>query len=566
MMVGGLAEIISIGAVLPFLALLTDPSLGEQVPAVRFLLQLLGGNSAQGMMVSAVILLIGAAIFAAVVRLLLTWVSQNFVLQLGHEIGVEIYRRLLRQPYSFHVQRNTSQSVSGVEKVQIAVFAVLLPIMQGFVAAVIALFIVVALVLIDPVSAMIAGAAMAALYLGVSLSTRTLLARNSRVLAQNQTARVQLVQEGLGGIRDILIDQSQPVFEEAFRKIDYAFRRAQSINAFVAAAPRFVVEGVGIVLIALLALAIGGQPGELTAAIPVIGALALGAQRILPLLQQMFLGWSQFVGSGQIVLDVVALMRTPIVHTVPRSQARSVKKFRREIELIDLSYRYPGSSEPAVCDLNFTIKRGERIGFLGQTGSGKSTLLDLIMGLLEPTSGRILTDGSPLEERSRVHWQAQIAHVPQHVYLSDSSMAANIAFGEPADAIDIDLVRTAAEQAQIHAFIRKLPEGYESRVGERGVRLSGGQRQRIGIARALYRRADVLILDEATSALDDQTEAAVMAALSGLGREVTILMIAHRLSTLSGCDRLIRLESGRIIEEGSFAQLVGSDVRRTAIP
>lgn len=558
MIVGGVAEMISIGAVLPFLALLADPQGAARIPAVAMLLDWSGATTSAELLLPAVGLLIAAAIFTASIRLLLAWFSQKFVLELGHDIGVEIYARMLRQPYSLYVQRNTSELISGVEKVQIVVFAVLLPAMQALVAAFLAVFIVAMLIFIDPANALLAAAAMGAVYIGVSFATRRILRRNAHTLAVNQTERIKLIQEGLGGIRDILIDQSQAVFQESFRKLDYGYRRAQTVNVFVAAAPRFIVEASGIVLIALLALFMSARAGGLIAAIPVIGALALGAQRLLPLLQLVYSGWSQFVGAGQVLIDVMVLLRAPVTRDRPREKSAAVLPYQEEIRIRNVSFRYQGSDEPALHNIDLVVRRGERIGFLGQTGSGKSTLIDLLMGLLEPSEGEISIDGRPLDEATRAQWQGQIAHVPQTIYLSDSTIASNIAFGEEPATIDIKRVREAAKRAQIDSFIVSLPEGYDTEVGERGVRLSGGQRQRIGIARALYKNAGVLIFDEATSALDDETEAAVMGALSSVGRDLTIFMIAHRLSTLAGCDRLVRLEQGRIAAVGAFAELVGT--------
>ena len=560
MLTGGLAEMISIGAVLPFLAMLVDSSAAREVPAVQSILGLFGWQDEEDLLRPAVMLLIGAAVFAGATRLLLTWYSQKFVVMLGHDMGAQIFSRMLRQPYSFHVQRNTSEVVSGVEKVHIVIFAALLPIMQGGVAAIVSLFIVAVLIVINPIIALGAAVVMGTLYLGISFAARGLLGHNSRILAANQTARTQLVQEGLGGIRDILIDQSQPVFEESFRKLDRAFCEAKVANLFVSAAPRFVVESLGIVLLALLAVYMSGQPGGLLAAIPVIGALALGAQRMLPLLQQVYVGWSQLTGSSQILLDVVDLLEAPVGNASLRNRAVHPRPFHQTIALRGVAYAYPGSDTLALRDIDLVIGKGERIGFIGKTGSGKSTLIDLIMGLLEPRFGTICIDGVPVDDRTRADWQGQIAHVPQFIFLADASVAANIAFGEPPEQVDMMRVRAAARSARLDSVIADLPNGYETPIGERGVRLSGGQRQRLGLARALYKDASVLVLDEATSALDDQTEAEVIRALSGADRKRTILMIAHRLSTLAGCDRIVRIDSGRICEIGTFEEVVAEVV------
>lgn len=550
MIVGAIGELLTIGIIVPFLTVMAAPQKAYALPIIGQYLGSMGGQA----VVTMTVMLAVVAVAAGVVRLALSWVSQEFVFRLGHDVGVRIFERMLRQPYSFYVQRNTAEVLSGVEKIQSVIFAVLLPLVQACVAAVMAIFIIALLLFIDPVVALISSAIMAIVYVAVSMITRRLLRHNSRVIAVMQTQRIQQIQEGLGGIRDILLDQSQAVFVESFRKLDDALRRSQTVNVFVGSAPRFVVESAGIVLIAFLALSMSVQQGGLLAVLPTLGALALGAQRLLPLLQLVYVGWSQYAGSFHLLVDVADLIEAPVVSTVPRASRNDA--FRDEVSFADVGYTYPTSDEPAVSGLDFTIRRGEKIGFIGRTGGGKSTVLDLLMGLLEPTSGEILVDGVPLDDATRADWQGHLAHVPQFIYLGDSSIRSNIAFGEAADRIDDRLVREAAERAQAADFIEALPSGYDTEVGERGVRLSGGQRQRLGIARALYKQARVLILDEATSALDDQTEASVISSLTH-DDDITIVMIAHRVSTLSRCDRVIEIEAGGIARIGTYDELVG---------
>ena len=557
MLVGGLAELLTIGAVIPFLALLAAPEQVSSVPGMEFLLALTGGMGDEDLIVPATLFLVIVAALAGAVRLAVSWVSTRFVFRLGHELGMTVYSRMLRQPYNYFVTRNTSEVIAGVEKIQSVIFAVLLPIIQAVVSAVMALFIVLLLFLLNPLVALTAAVSMGLIYLGVSFATRKLLKINSSIIATMQTRRVQQVQEGLGGIRDILIDQSHAVFEDSFRRLDNDLRNAQTFNVFAGTAPRYAVESAGVAMIALLALYMSFQPGGVIAAIPVLGALALGAQRLLPLLQLIYVGWSQFAGSFDLLVDVVRLMHAPVVGSVALDRREPLDAFKRDIVFKGVDFRYNGSEAPALHDISLTIAKGERLGLIGKTGSGKSTLLDLLMGLLEPTSGQILIDGVRLDDTTRSRWQAQVAHVPQFIYLLDASIAANIAFGEPIDQIDMERVRLAAAKAQIDTFIMDLPDAYATEVGERGIRLSGGQRQRLGIARALYKRANVLIFDEATSALDDSTEAAVIGSVFDEARELTLVMIAHRLSTLKGCDRLIRMDAGRIVEAGSYDQIIG---------
>jgi ATP-binding cassette subfamily B protein len=505
----------------------------------------------------------GASLAAGALRLQLAWSTQNFVLGLGHELAVEIQRRTLAQPYSYHVSRNSSEIVASLEKVQELVFVVLLQLMQAVTAAFIALFIIAALVRIDPFTAAVAALSFGTLYGLVSAFTRKRLARNSAITGSAYQQRVQLIQESLGGIRDVIIDNSQDVYLDEFRKVDRRFTQARATTAFIATAPRFVIEAAGMVVIAALALVISGREGSLAQALPILGAVALGAQRLLPLLQQLYNSWVHLAGNRAVASQVLVLLALPMDEPSSPPGPAEALGLKDRIAFDQVSFTYPRRHQPALEDVSLTVDRGSRVALVGHTGSGKSTLADLLMGLIEPTDGQITIDGVPLDRTTRRAWQRGIAHVPQAIFLADASIARNIAFGVPPAEIDMARVVGAATSAQLEEFIASLPDGYETSVGERGVRLSGGQRQRLGIARAIYKDAPVLVLDEATSALDHDTEVAVMQALDQLGGEGrTIIIIAHRPSTVEGCDLIARLDRGRIVEAGPFAQLFGGEPSR----
>ncbi len=362
------------------------------------------------------------------------------------------------------------------------------------------------------------------------------------------------MQESLGGIRDVLIDGSQNMYLELFDRENSKLCRARANNAVIALAPRFIVETIGIVAIAAIALAASQREGGFPAAIPVLGAIALGAQRLLPLVQQVYKGWSSASGHLSVIGETVELLSLPIDAGLTGPIEGAPLRFREKIDVMDLGFTYPNQVSPTLEEISFDVPAGSSVAIVGETGSGKSTLVDLLMGLLEPETGSIAIDGVVLTSKNRRRWQNNIAHVSQSIFLADASIARNIELSVPDETPEKSRIVEAAKAAQLHDFIMSLPAGYETHVGERGVRLSGGQRQRLGMARAIYKDVPVLVLDEATSALDAITEGVVIATLDGLRREGrTIIIIAHRRSTIRHCEFVVRLERGRVIEFGPNA-------------
>ena len=555
MFLGSVAELATLGAVLPFLALLSDPTLASKYPLLQKLFFALGWRS-ENILVPVTMMFSLIAVGAAAVRMFLFWYIFRFTLNVGVDLSKKLYLIILHQPYSFHVSRNTSEIIASLTKVQNVASNVVGPLAQGSVATLISLAIIGALVRIDPITAMIAGIGFTLIYIGVTFVTRRQLRENSKIIAGAETQRIQAVQEGLGGIRDVLIDGAQTVYVNRFWKTSTSQSRAQSANQFIAGAPRYMIESLGMVLIAGIAYWVSLRRGGLSAAIPMLGALAVGAQKLMPLMQQIYYSWASLNGNKNTLTDVVALLDQPIPEEYSKPSSRDALPFQRSITLCNLTFRYQKNGPQVIQQLNLQIPRGGRVGFVGKTGSGKSTVVDLIMGLLEPTGGSIEIDGRALTSANQRAWRARIAHVPQSIYMADASLAENIAFGVNPSDIDHERVREAARKAQLSEFIETLPSGYGTLVGERGVRLSGGQRQRIGLARALYKPADVLFLDEATSALDNETEQSVMQSIDALGREITVLMIAHRLSTLKSCDRIVELREGSVFREGDYEEIV----------
>jgi ATP-binding cassette, subfamily B, bacterial PglK len=341
----------------------------------------------------------------------------------------------------------------------------------------------------------------------------------------------------------------QPTYMGIYRAVDHPMRQLQVKNEFLGLFPRYLLEAVGMVMIALLGALLVMQRGSATMVIPLLGGLALGAQRLLPPLQQIYFCWSQLNRRNGDLAGLLSMLE----QAVPvEFHAMQPWKLKYSIRLEEVSFGYGVDRPQVLHGLNMEIKRGTRIGIIGSTGSGKSTLVDIMMGLLIPSTGKLLVDGLDIHDRTHPDWlptwQLAIAHVPQNIYLADCPIAENIAFGIPKKDIDMQRLRVAAEQAQIANFIESSPDGYSTFVGERGIRLSGGQRQRIGIARALYKQAQILVFDEATSALDGATEQALIHSIDELSAQLTIVMIAHRFSTLECCDRIVQLKDNTISE------------------
>lgn len=553
MLVGAFAEMVSIGALLPFLSLLAAPERVQRYPLFVDLTGLLGLPQDR-LLPAATLLFITTAILAAAVRLLLLRAAQRFVFAVGHDLGTKLYDHLLHQSYLYHTLHNSADVQAGIQKVNNITNLFLQPLMQGLISLTVMVFILSALALADPLLALVAIGSFGGVYVLISLTVRRVLQRNSGRLSALATRRIQAIQEGMGAIRDVLIDRAQPLYLRKFAVLDQSFRDAQSVTTFLANAPRYLVEGMGMVLIAVLAVHASRQPGGLMEALPALGALAIGAQRLMPLLQQAYFGWSQMMTNYANLTNVLDVLDQPVER--PDRTAPPLG-FESAIELRDVSFGY-GAAGAVLHDVSLHIPKGARIGLVGRTGSGKSTVLDLVMGLLQPQQGEVRINGKPLADaQDRFRWQANINHVPQAIFLSDDSVAANIAFGQEGDGIDLARVRAAAEAAQAAEFIEAMPDGYASSVGEQGMRLSGGQRQRIGLARALYARRPVLVLDEATSALDAMTEAAVMESIRRLDEDLTIIIVAHRLSTLRHCSTIVRLDAGRIAGIGSVEEVIG---------
>lgn len=545
MLAGAVAELATIGAVIPFIALLAN----SRDPAPHWLRLVPAGYGGASAPVVAGAAFILFAVVAGIIRFQLGLSSRGFVFELCHDLCLTLQRRILSQPYAFHVERNMSTLVTVVDKVDGLVTNMILPLMQGLAGAIVGVCVLALLIELDPLLTLTLIATLLLTYGLFTLLFRQRLNNNGAILKTAYDDRMKVLQESLGGIRELIIDGSLGLYLALFRRVDWRLAKTRTSTQLMILAPYYLIETLAMVLIAVLALWVASRSGGITAALPVLGTLALAAQRLLPLIQNIYRAWSGVEEYRPVLGQVEDLLLLPVA--VEDDRPVSPLPLRKSLRVEDVSFGYSNRRTPALSGVGLTVPAGTMLAVTGETGSGKTTFADLIMGLMHPDSGRVLVDDVELSPATIKRWHKSIGHVPQQIFLADSSIAHNIALSLPDEEVDEERVVAAARKAELHDFILSLPEAYDTVVGERGVRLSGGQRQRLGIARAIYKGAPILILDEATSALDERTEDLVLGALKRLradGR--TIIMIAHRRSTISACDLVIRLEKGRLVDCG----------------
>lgn len=557
MVLSGAAEAISLAAVMPFLWVLTNPQELWEWSLVQRFVPLLGADEPRDLLLPAALLFSGAVLAASLIRLANIWVSTRLAAAIGSDLSTDAFHRSIYQPYSMHLSRNSSVLIASMtSQLELTVLA-LNQFLQLVSAVIVLVGLLICLFVVDWRVALLAGVTASIIYGVIAGLARNSLLRNGEHIHESQVVQVRILRESFGAIRDVILNGTQRFFFESYQRVDRPMRRRQAQNQFLGLYPRYAVEAVAMVSIAGLAYILVSQRGA-DQVVPLLGVFALAAQRLMPAIQLIYTAWTDIRSKSPAAHAVLDILSQPI----PQAFAADVTPLNllNEISFDRVGFSYAEHDTPIVQDVSFRIARGQRVGIVGSTGSGKSTTLDLLMGLQAPTAGRISIDGVDLYDvrhpERLLAWRAAIAHVPQNVYLADSSFSANIAFGVPAERIDMSRVRHAALQAQIAGYIESLPSGYDSTVGERGVRISGGQRQRIGIARALYRRAQVLVFDEATNALDSVTEQAVVEAIESLGRDLTIIVVAHRLATLKNCDQIVELGGGAVQRIGTYQSVL----------
>jgi ATP-binding cassette subfamily B protein len=543
MIVASFTEVISIGSTLPFLAILTNPELvTSYIKNNAYTYPLISIDISKLLLLITIFFCL-AAILAGFVRLVLLWAINKFSFEMGADISIKIFESALYKSYIEHVNTNSSELIDGVSnKSNSIIYGTILPLINLLSSFLILTFIFIFLLYLDYGLTLYAFFGFASIYYILIKCVKDKIITDSEKVATLSKRLIKILQESLGSIRDVILDNSQKIYINEFKRNDINLRNAQRDSSFISQSPRFLLESFGMILIALLAY-VYTEDSRAISVLPLLGVLALGAQRMLPLVQQIYSSIIYIQNNSSSLEEVINLISKKTTVNISRSDAI---KFNENIEITNVSFSYSNNVN-ILANINCNISKGDRVGIIGETGSGKSTLCDMIMFLLEPTTGTIKIDGIILGEDNKLSWQKKIAHVPQNLFLTDTTILENIAFGIDKSDIDINRVLNSIKLAGLESVIASLPDGYLTSVGERGIKLSGGQRQRIAIARALYRNSELIVLDEATSSLDNETENIIMEAIDGLPSSITLLIIAHRKSTLKNCNIIFEIKNKSII-------------------
>jgi ABC-type multidrug transport system fused ATPase/permease subunit len=549
MFVGMLLESLGIGLVVPLITLFTQPTYIDRVPALRSLLDYFGNPGRDVVIVGAILALVVIYLVKALFLAFLVWRQTRFAFEVQAQLSQRLFTNYLRQPYAFHLRRNSAQLLRNVTG-EIGIFTnnAMIPGLLLVTESMVLVGLCALLLLVQPVGAVITFSSLALAGLVFHRLTRRAISRWGLARLHHEGMRIQHLQQGLGAAKDVKLLGREGEFLEQYRRHNVHFTRAAQLQSTLEQLPRLWLEVLAVAALAVLVVAMRAQGKAIDAVLPTLGLFAAAAFRIAPSANRLIVS----IQSLRYGLPVVDTLYQELQYEAPppKSRVAGRKPFAGQLELENVSLRYEGAPGPSLDSVSVTVGSGESVGFIGPSGAGKSTLVDVILGLLLPDSGIVRVDGRDIREDVR-GWQDQIGYVPQSIFLADDTLRRNVAFGLADDHIDEQAILRALRAAQLEEFVRALPEGLDTSVGERGIRLSGGQRQRIGIARALYHDPPVIVLDEATSSLDVDAERNVMEAVEALHGVKTIVIVAHRLSTTENCDRLYRLERGRIVSAGA---------------
>lgn len=560
--VTAIIDVLGVASILPFVAIAAKPEIVQSNAWIQAVYAWGGFVSVNKFLFFAGVVFFSLLVTANMLSALSAWLLYRFAFSLEHRLSERLLAAYLGRPYEFFLSANSSIMAKNILTESVAVVGgVVIPGLQLIARCVVMLFVLGLLMVVDPLLAVTVAFALGVAYGATYLLIRRKLLANGQLSNDAHAQQHKAASEALNGFKEIRILGKEAVFLSAFSQSSLDNARYKVIGFTLSSLPRYAIETFAFGGMLLILLYLIGVKRDLTSALPLIALYALAGYRLLPAFQQIFNSLSQIRYNYPSLLLVLRELDQADSHcSAPVSVQRIV--LSKAIEVDHLTYSYPGAETPVLDGVSLTVPFNTSVALVGPTGSGKTTLLDIILGILEPDSGAIRIDGKPLDAERLRQWQMSIGYVPQQIYLTDDTIARNIAFGCMDGKVDMNAVIEASKAANLHGFVEnELPDGYQTRVGERGIRLSGGQRQRIGIARALYHRPVVLVMDEATSALDGITEKAVIEAIQTLSHKLTIIMVAHRLSTVKDCDLIYLLEGGRIAFKGKFSELsAGSQV------
>ena len=541
-----------VGSIMPFLSVLSNPSAIVDTPTVAWAYEQFGFTSSYSFLIALGLGALLVIALAMAVQVLKVYAVSRFAMMRVHTLSCRLMAQYLGKPYEYFLNHHSGDMGTRIlAEAQEVVSRFLKPMAELITSALTIIALVSFLIWLEPSVALAAFSLFGGVYWLTYALSRLKLRRLGALRVDANRERYRLATEALGGVKDIKLLGRERAYIDRFRVPSHRMAKVQVHIQLLSQIPTYVIQAVALggVVVLCLFLVDGTSFADGTALatiLPILGVFAFAGQRIMPELGRLYQSATE-IQAGLAAVDAVHADLIGDSAAIPIDMPRPLG-LRQTLELTGVSYRYPQAEHAGVTDISLTIRSGEKIGVVGGTGAGKTTLADIVLGLLRPQFGHLVVDGTPVTVANLRAWQQTVGYVPQEIFLTDASVAENIALGIGPNQIDMDRVTRAARIASIDAFIRDdLPMGYDTTVGERGVRLSGGQRQRIGIARALYHDADLIVFDEATSALDNLTEAEVMAAIDVLPGDKTVLIIAHRLSTVKRCDRIVVMERGRIV-------------------